>query len=93
MYGIFITAWAVMCVGGTMAHSAMVKANSDMAATVLHDAGLCGMPGSDANGNITFGGIGEVVTELANNNKVSITCKGASLVNDSGKAQSFKAFG
>ena len=35
------------------------------AATIDHDAGLCGMPGSDANGNIIFGGIGGVAQGFA----------------------------
>jgi hypothetical protein len=62
-------------------------------AIVIKDGGSCGMPGSDANGNITFGGIGQVTTVVENGNKVMLKCKGEGIFNGSGKGQSFKEFG
>lgn len=69
-----------------------VNGNSDNAAWVDRDAGLCGMPGSNAAGGITFGGIGTVTHVLENNNKATITCKGEGITNLSGKAQQFRGF-
>src|SRR5690348_16280592 len=65
---------------------------SSQAATVDHDAGLCGMPGSNATGGIIFGGIGTVTTEVANGNKVMIKCSGTGITNLSGRGQSFDGF-
>jgi len=62
-------------------------------AIVIKNDGLCGMPGSDADGNITFGGIGLRTTEVENGNKVMLKCKGDSITNLSGKGQSFDSFG
>jgi hypothetical protein len=62
-------------------------------AIVIKNDGACGMPGSDANGNITFGGIGQVTTEVTNNNKVTLKCKGTGITNLSGSGQSFDSFG
>jgi hypothetical protein len=62
-------------------------------AVVIKDAGLCGMPGSDADGNIIFGGIGNVTHDVINDNHEVFKCKGEGLTNLSGKGQSFKDFG
>ena len=69
------------------------KTVSADAAVVIKNNGLCGMLGSDADGNLIFGGIGVVTTEVANANKVMIKCKGTGITNLSGQGQSFKAFG
>ena len=55
------------------------KTVSADAAIVIKDNGSCGMPGSDPDGNIIFGGIGQVTTEVENNNKVMVKCKGTGL--------------
>src|SRR4051794_21413132 len=68
------------------------SANSN-AATVDHDAGLCGMPGSDANGNLIFGGVGTIKVVVENGNKVMIKCTGNPITNLSGRAQNFDGFG
>ena len=62
-------------------------------AIVIKNDGLCGMPGSDANGNITFGGIGQVTTDVTNGNKVMLKCMGTGITNLSGSGQSFNGFG
>ena len=62
-------------------------------AIVVRDVGPCGMPGSDANGNIILGGIGTSTHVMENDNKVSLTCKGTNLVNLSGSGQHFSGFG
>jgi hypothetical protein len=61
-------------------------------AVVVRDQGMCGMPGADADGNITFGGIGEVTHIVENQNRVIMTCKGDGLVNDSGRGQHFSGY-
>jgi len=68
------------------------KTVSADAAIVIKNDGLCGMPGSDADGNIIFGGIGQVATEVENNNKVMVKCKGTGITNLSGKGESFDSF-
>jgi hypothetical protein len=68
-------------------------AMSENAAFVIKDDGGCGMPGSDADGNIIFGGIGLQTTKVENNNKVMMTCKAEGLTNLSGQAQHFEGFG
>jgi hypothetical protein len=45
---------AFLFVGGT---GQIARADGNGAIVIKND-GACGMPGSDANGNITFGGIG-----------------------------------
>jgi hypothetical protein len=62
-------------------------------AIVIKNDGSCGMPGSDANGNMIFGGIGTVTTLVENSNKIMISCKGSGITNLSGSGQSFKGFG
>lgn len=54
--------------------------------------GKCGMPGADADGNLIFGGFGEVTLVLENGNKVMLKCHATGLTNDSGRAQSFENF-
>lgn len=62
-------------------------------AIVIKNDGTCGMPGSDADGNIVFGGIGMVTTIVKNDNKVMMKCKGYPILNLSGYEQSFRDFG
>jgi hypothetical protein len=62
-------------------------------AIVIKNGGLCGMPGSDADGNIVFGGIGAATTVVQNDNKVMLKCKGYPILNLSGVGQHFKEFG
>jgi hypothetical protein len=62
-------------------------------AIVIKNDGACGMPGSDADGNITFGGIGQVTTDVTNGNKVMLKCMGTGITNDSGSGQHFDGFG
>ncbi len=69
-----------------------VTGNSDNAAWVQRDVSLCGMLGSDVNGDPIFGGLGTVTHEVENNNIVVITCKGTNLINLSGRAQSYSGF-
>jgi len=66
--------------------------STNSAVVINHGTGLCGMPGSDANGNIIFGGVGLMTQEVSNDNIVTITCKGDSITNLSGKAQNFSGF-
>ena len=40
--------------------------------------------GSDENGEVSFGGLGQVTMQLENGNKVMMKCKGTGLTNDSG---------
>jgi hypothetical protein len=61
------------------------------AAVVIKNDGVCGLPGADADGNRTFGGLGEVVTHIENGNKEIIKCKG-DVTNLSGEAQAFDGF-
>jgi len=68
------------------------KAVSADPAIVIKNDGLCGMPGSDASGNIIFGGVGTVTTSVTNDNKTMIKCKGTGIENDSGRGQSYKGF-
>lgn len=68
------------------------KAHADGAIVIKND-GLCGMPGSDANGNIIFGGIGQVTTDLTNSQRVMLKCMGTNITNLSGKGQGFDSFG
>jgi len=93
MYGAYITLWTGLCGGALFVHSSMAKASSDNGAIVIKNDGACGMPGSDASGNLTFGGIGQVTTDVTNGNKVMLKCKGAGITNDSGSGQSFDGFG
>ncbi len=68
-----------------------VKSHADGAIVIKND-GLCGMPGSDANGNIIFGGIGQVTTAVINDNKSLLKCKGDNITNLSGSGQNFDGF-
>lgn len=52
----------------------------------------CGLPGSDADGNLIFGGIGEVNNTAENRNHVILTCKGDDIINESGRGQQFSGF-
>ena len=53
------------------------------------DSHDCPMPGSDANGKLIFGGVGEAVVTVENENFVILTCLGMDITNDSGRAQVF----
>ena len=76
-----------------LALSLIVVTTADAApAIVIKNDGLCGLPGSDEAGNITFGGIGLRLL-LENDNKVMLICKGTDITNLSGRGQSFSEFG
>ena len=81
---------ALLLVSGT---GSVAKADPGNGAIVIKNDGLCGMPGSDASGNIIFGGIGQVTTNVTNGNHVILTCKGTGIENDSGRGQNFDGFG
>src|SRR5439155_4768356 len=51
---------------------------ADSAIAIRND-GTCSMAGADADGNVTFGGNGQVATELENGNKVMLKCKGTDI--------------
>ncbi len=53
---------------------------------------MCGQPGSDENGDMIFGGIGTRITEIENDNRVMLKCKGVDIANESGVAQVFTGF-
>lgn len=61
-------------------------------AIVIKNSGRCGMAGSDANGNIIFGGFGLQTTRMENGNKVMLKCKGSDIANFSGSGQHFEGF-
>jgi hypothetical protein len=61
-------------------------------AIVIKNDGLCGMAGSDVDGNMIFGGVGQVTTMVENGNKVTLKCKGEDITNDSGRGQNFQDF-
>lgn len=67
-------------------------AGSQEPAIVIKNDGLCGMVGANADGNITFGGIGVATTRLENNSKVMMKCRGEEVTNLTGQAQSFSGF-
>ena len=62
-------------------------------AIVIKDGGNCGMAGADEDGNLIFGGIGQVTTVVQNDNKVIFKCKGYPIANLSGRGQNFRDFG
>jgi len=68
------------------------KVVSAAPAIVIKNDGLCGMPGSDADGNMIFGGIGQVTAAVINDNQSMLVCKGTGITNLSGKAQSYQGF-
>jgi hypothetical protein len=86
--GTFCLMLAVAC-GLLLAVADKVSAEP---AIVVRDAGPCGMPGADADGNIIFGGIGEATHIVENGNMVKLTCKGTEITNLSGRAQHFRGF-
>lgn len=88
MKAIWLTASAMLLFAVLMATPSF----ADPAIVIHKDSGLCGMPGSDANGDITFGGIGNIWLDVTNNNKVQLTCKGTGMTNDSGKGQHYTGF-
>ena len=61
-------------------------------AIVIKNDGLCGMPGSNAAGNIIFGGYGIATTKVENGNKVTLSCKGSDVFNLSGRGQHYSGF-
>jgi len=69
-----------------------VKADSTNSAVVIKNDGACGMPGSDANGNLIAGGLGQVTTDVTNNNQQMLSCKGTDITNLSGQGQHFSGF-
>jgi len=81
---------AILIVGALFAAGFVAAAGGP--AIVIKNDGLCGMPGSDADGNLIFGGIGQIATTVENGNKVTIKCKGDGITNDSGRGQNFNGF-
>jgi hypothetical protein len=61
-------------------------------ASVQRELGGCVLPGAGAEGEFAVGGIGEVTHLLQKDGRVTMTCKGTGLVNDSGRAQQFSGF-
>jgi hypothetical protein len=86
-----ITILAIVAVGLGLLQVSVGTATADGAVVIKND-GLCGMPGSDASGNLIFGGIGQVTTDVTNGNKEMLKCKGSGLTNLSGQGQSFDGF-
>jgi hypothetical protein len=83
---------AIACLAvvvGVMTNVQVVTADP---AIVIKNDGLCGMPGSDANGELAFGGIGTQTTKVENDNKVMLKCKGTGITNDSATGQIFEGF-
>jgi hypothetical protein len=85
------TVLVLFAVALALFHVTVGTANADPAAVIKND-GLCGMPGSDANGNIIFGGLGTVTTDVTNNNQELLKCKGTGITNLSGSGQNFDDF-
>ena len=79
---------AFLLVSGT----GVAKADPGNGAIVIKNDGACGMPGADADGNIIFGGIGQVTTVVTNGNSVIFKCKGTGITNLSGRGQNFDGF-
>ena len=75
---------------GVMVNVQVVSADP---AIVIKDNGVCGMPGSDEEGNRIGGGLGNLTMTLENGNKVMMKCKGTGITNESGRGQSFSGFG
>jgi hypothetical protein len=69
-----------------------VPASAD-SAIVVRDQGQCGMVGSDADGNVIFGGVGEITHIVRNGDHAVMTCKGRDIINDSGRGQHSAGFG
>jgi hypothetical protein len=63
-------------------------------AIVIHKAPevFCAMPGSDAQGSIIFGGLGQPWHVVENANNVILRCRGENITNLSGRGQSFRGF-
>ena len=90
MKRVWISAAVVLTVVvGMMVNVQVVSADP---AIVIKNDGLCGMVGSDDEGDIIFGGLGNLTTTIENGNKVIMKCKGAGITNDSGRGQSFSGF-
>jgi len=69
-----------------------VKADETAAIVIHKDTGLCGMVGSNANGNPIGGGLGEINLVVDRDGKVTLTCKGTGITNLSGQGQHFTGF-
>jgi hypothetical protein len=67
----------------------VVSANPAIA---MKSDGECGMPGADENGDMIFGGTGEMTTDTETNNRVTMKCRGIGITNDSGRTQTFEGF-
>ncbi len=80
-----VLAVGALCIAG-------IVAAAGGPAIVIKNDGTCGMAGSDANGNLIFGGIGQITTEVENGNKVMLKCKGDNITNLSGQGQNFAGF-
>jgi hypothetical protein len=86
-----LTVVALVAIAAALLHVTVGTATADPAAVIKND-GSCGMPGSDANGNIIFGGIGQVTTDVTNDNKEMLKCAGTGITNLSGRGQNFDGF-
>jgi hypothetical protein len=61
-------------------------------AIVIHNNGICGMVGADADGGMTFGGLGTQTLVIENKTKVMLKCTGDGIENLSGRGQHFDDF-
>lgn|GEM_PF-3229493 len=92
-FGVFAAACSESPVSPTATGSPRFSATDNDGAIVINQVTLrCGTPGSDANGNRIFGGIGTVTTVVENGNKVMLKCKGEGITNLSGRGQNFDGF-
>jgi hypothetical protein len=86
-----LTVLTLAAIAVALLYGTVGTATADPAAVIKND-GLCGMLGSDAAGNLIFGGLGQVTTDVTNDNKEVLKCKGDNITNLSGKGQSYKDF-
>lgn len=73
----------LLCAGACAAQS------SNVSSTINRSNFVCGLTGSDANGDPIFGGFGTVTNELENKNKIELVCHGSGITNLSGRGQEF----
>jgi hypothetical protein len=80
-----------LVVVGSIVWASVATAAGTPAAVIKND-GLCGMVGSDADGNLIFDGIGQVTTDVTNGNKEMLKCMGTDITNLSGRGQNYNGF-
>ncbi len=83
---------AVACLGVVLFPMAWAGADSENAAVVIHEDGECGMAGSDEDGQLVPGGLGEVTVVIVNRNWVILKCGGSDIQNLSGEGQHYAGF-